>query len=227
VGAATELGHGVEIVLLSGGEAIKAHGEKTAIQRITGWIAGFVHIGQGDPGALGCGPGVFSPLLQEVGMALREGHDFGEGNANFKELFPSNRSIDCFRLAVLRRDAAGLLPRVADQLERHQQPGHGAGFEVPGSEHVAREGFHVGVLLQEAGAAQEVEVHVAFFVAFAIVEGDQGVVFEQLGEQLEVVGHQAAVEMEHVELGVLGCEGLKHLGAGALNHLGTTAWRQR
>lgn len=50
-----EAGHGVEIVLLSGGEAIKAHAENIAIQRITGLIAGFVHIGQGDPGALRCG----------------------------------------------------------------------------------------------------------------------------------------------------------------------------
>lgn len=83
------------------------------------------------------------------------------------------------------------------------------------------------MLLQKPGAAQQVEVHVALFVGFAIVEGDQSVVFEQLSEQLEVVGHQPAIEMEHVELGLLGREGLKHLGARALNHLGTTAWRQR
>ncbi len=40
VGASTELGHRMEIVLFSGGEAIKAHPKKMAIQSVTGLITG-------------------------------------------------------------------------------------------------------------------------------------------------------------------------------------------
>ncbi len=66
----------------------------------------------------------------------------------------------------------------------------------------------------------------AFFIAFAIVERDQGVGLQQLAEQLKVLLHQATIEMEHVELGSFGSEELEHLGAAALHHLRFAAFRQ-
>lgn len=63
----------------------------------------------------------------------------------------------------------------------------------------------------------------AFFITLAVVESDQCVIFEQLRKQFQIVRHEPAIDMQHVELGFLGYQLLKHLGAGALHHKSSAA----
>ena len=82
------------------------------------------------------------------------------------------------------------------------------------------------MVLNESCAPEQIQIHVAFFIAFAVVKGDQAVFFEKLAQQLEVILHQATIKMEHVELGAFGDKEFEHLGAAPLHHLGFASFGQ-
>ena len=94
------------------------------------------------------------------------------------------------------------------------------------AEEFSREGLYVDMVLNESSAPEQIQVDMAFLIAFAIVEGDKRVWFEKLAKQLEVIFHQATIKMQHVELGPSGGEELEHLGAGSLDHLSFASLRQ-
>ena len=59
----------------------------------------------------------------------------------------------------------------------------------------------------------------SFFVALAIVKGNQRVFLKQLAQKIEVFLHQSAIQMQHVQSCLFGDQKLEHLGAGALHYL--------
>ena len=78
VGPGPELRHGSQVALLGRCHSIEAHAEKARVEfsECLGRCA--PRVVEFDRGSMGDVPGVFAPLLEEVGIAARPAQDFGD-----------------------------------------------------------------------------------------------------------------------------------------------------
>src|ERR1035441_7194761 len=75
----THPGQGSQVVLLLGSQAVEAHTEETLVQAADGQLCGPMNVGNLHGGTGGDVPGFLAPLLKEIGVALGDFDDLGEG----------------------------------------------------------------------------------------------------------------------------------------------------